>query len=84
MSESGRMFLINRKSGERFGPLAGEKGDVQFPSQVRGWGDVLDCRHVPYTEKSIDELKHFAEHIHKDFFLIDDHHISFRIKGSEV
>lgn len=82
MSESGVLYLIHHKTGERFGPLAGEKGDVAFPPQVRGWGEVLDCRHKPYTEKSIEELKHYAYHVRKDFLLIDNHHVSFRIKGS--
>lgn len=71
MSDSAaKQFLVKVEGEEVIGPIEGKKGDVTFPPQVRGWGDVLDARHKPYTEKELPAILHFAKHVHKPFVLV--------------
>ena len=65
--------MIEVDTGETFGPIAGSKGDLDFPEKVRGWSDVLDCRHKPYTDLERDALLHFAKHVNKFFLLVPEH-----------
>lgn len=70
MAEHGKQFLIDAETGQQQGPLGGSKGDVIFPEGIRGWSQVLDCRHTPYVDKPVDELRRFAQHVHKDYILV--------------
>ncbi len=72
MAESSKQYLVHAEEGTQFGPLSGTRGDVEFPSMVRGWSDVLDCRHKPYTGKTLAELRHFAHHVNKRFILVHE------------
>jgi len=72
MTEVSRQFLIHTEEGTQIGPLSGSKGDMEFPEEVRGWSDVLDCRHTPYTEKTLAELRHFAHHVNKTYILVPE------------
>ncbi|MEO1271107.1 MAG: hypothetical protein AAFX99_23700 [Myxococcota bacterium] len=65
------LFVIDVNTGDRLGPFQGDKGDVDFPAQVRGWSDVLDCRHHPYADMKLDTLRHYAHHVHKFFLLVE-------------
>ncbi len=70
MSEqAGKQFVVRVEDGEAF-EVQGEKGDIIFPEQVRGWGDVLDGRHPPYTDKTLPELLRYGKHVHKFFILV--------------
>ena len=42
-----------------------------FPDFVEGWTDVLDCRHPPYTDQSLDENCEIALHVRKPYILVD-------------
>ena len=68
--ESPDLFLIHVEHGARLGPVKASRGDVEFPAEVRGWSEVLDCRVRPYTDKSLDELLHFGNHVHKVYLLV--------------
>ena len=68
--ESSTLYLYDVETQERFGTAEVIGSDVYFPDGVRGWSDVLDCRHPPYTEKSIAENCHFAEHVHKMYIVV--------------
>ena len=72
-SDSDALFVIEVDTGETFGPITGSKGDLDFPEKVRGWSDVLDCRHKPYTDLDRDALLHFAKHVNKFFLLVPEH-----------
>jgi hypothetical protein len=72
MSGTERQFLIHVEEGTEIGPLKGSKGDMEFPIEVRGWSDVLDCRHTPYTEKTLTELRYFAHHVNKSYILVPE------------
>ena len=71
-ADTDKLYLIEVSSNEHFGPLSGSKGDIVFPEKVRGWSDVLDCRHKPSTEMDRDELVHYAEHVNKFFCLVEE------------
>lgn len=72
MADGGNLFVVRVSDGETTGPLGGSRGDVEFPSEVRGWSDVLDCRHPPYTEKDIAALRHYGVHVNKLFLLVPE------------
>jgi hypothetical protein len=69
MAGGGTQYVVRVEDGASF-EVQGEKGDITFPEQVRGWGDVLDCRHAPYTNKRPEELLRYAKHVHKFFILV--------------
>ncbi len=68
MADAGTLSLIEVKTGNRT-PTSGDQHDVRFPEDVQ-WGDVLDARHTPYTEKTVPELLHYAAHVHKKYILV--------------
>ena len=72
MADASNQYLIHVEEGTQLGPLKGTKGDMVFPEPVRGWSDVLDCRHTPYTEKTLAELRHFAHHVNKLYILVPE------------
>lgn len=67
---AGQQFLVRIEDGQQLGPIPGSKGDLTFPEEVRGWGDVVDCRHAPYLENNLDELLHLGGSIHKRYILV--------------
>ncbi|MEM1350684.1 MAG: hypothetical protein AAGI01_19130 [Myxococcota bacterium] len=69
-TESGSLFLFRTSDRTPFAQVQADRLDVYFPDEVQGWSDVLDCRVEPYTEHSIEENCHFAEHVHKKFILV--------------
>ncbi len=70
-----RLFLIDTDTCKRAGEatLAGQ--DVAFPEFVDGWTDVMDCRHPPYTDHSIEHNCKLADHVRKPFILVADSQI---------
>ncbi|MEC9441197.1 MAG: hypothetical protein VYE40_08860 [Myxococcota bacterium] len=66
-----QLFLYDTKTAQRDSEVEIVNGEPYFPEHVRGWSDVLDCRHPPYTEKSIEDNCHFADHVHKPFILVN-------------
>jgi len=68
--DSGPLFLFRASDHAQYAEVEGDRLDVFFPEDVQGWSDVLDCRVEPYTEQSIEENCHFAEHVHKKFILV--------------
>ena len=65
------LFVVRVEDGQTQGPLEGERGDVDFPKEVRGWSDVLDCRLHPYSEKDLAALRHYGTHVNKRFLLVE-------------
>jgi hypothetical protein len=64
------LFVVRVEDGHADGPLEGSRGDVVFPVAVRGWSDVLDCRLHPYSEKTLDDLRHYGVHVNKPYLLV--------------
>lgn len=69
MTSAAKQYVVRAEDGASF-EVQGEKGDIRFPEEVRGWGDVLDARHVPFEDKSLEELRHYTQRIHKVFVLV--------------
>ncbi len=76
MSDQTEHYLVEVETGRNLGPISGTMGDLEFPPQVGGWTDVLDCRHDPYSGMELEELRHFAEHVRKYFVLVDGEKLS--------
>ncbi len=70
-AEEDKLFIVS-VDGDVTGPLEGDRADIKFPANTGGWSMVLDCRHEPYTEKSLAELRHYADHVHKDYVLVTE------------
>lgn len=62
--------LIDVETCTRAGTASEGDRDVDFPSFVDGWTDILDCRHSPYTDQSLEEICEFADHVRKPFLLV--------------
>ncbi len=75
-SDDAKQILVEVNTGRRFGPIKGKMGDVPFPEEVRGWADVLDCRHGRYLDMGLQEIRHIAEHVHKHFVLVYEDRLS--------
>lgn len=77
MSNASSALYVVKADGDAYTPepVTGDKGDINFPEHVRGWSDVLDCRHTPYHDKPVEELRAFARHVHKFYILVTDGHI---------
>ena len=65
-----KLLIIDSETHEQVDEAHVEGSDVIFPDGINGWTDVVDCRHEPYTEQSIDELCEFAHHVRKHYVLI--------------
>lgn len=72
MTDGDGLFVVKVSDGATTGPLAGSRGDVQFPEEVRGWSDVLDCRLHPFAEKDLPQLRHFGAHVNKRYLLVSE------------
>jgi hypothetical protein len=72
MADSESVFVVKVADGEATGPLAGTRGDIEFPAEVRGWSDVLDCRLHPYCDKDIAALRHHGVHVGKLYLLVPE------------
>lgn len=68
-SSSEPFFLFDSTSVEEIAEVTSSGLDVYFPEGI-GWPEVLDCRIPPYTEKSIEENCHFADHVRKPYILV--------------
>jgi hypothetical protein len=79
MTSAAKQYVVRAEDGASF-EVQGEKGDIVFPEQVRGWGDVLDARHTPFDDKELDELRLYAKRIHKFFILVYEE----KLKATEV
>lgn len=75
MAES-KLYLYSADECIRFGEVQGRGGDVEFPTSVRAWTDVLDCRVEPYTEHSLAENCEIAHHVRKRFILVSEEQLS--------
>lgn len=65
-----RLVIIDTEDHARAGEARTSGQDVEFPDFVDGWTDVMDCRHPPYTEQSIDENCEIAHHVRKPYILV--------------
>lgn len=65
------LLLYETESCEKVGEAEETDQDIVFPDFVDGWPDVLDCRHPPYTDQSLDENCDFAVHVRKPYILVD-------------
>lgn len=75
MAESSkRLYLFDTATVEQIAEVESAGLDVLFPDSI-GWTQVLDCRIPPYTDKSIEENCHIAEHVRKQFILVTDSQI---------
>jgi len=73
-NSSEQLYLFDTTTDEQIAEVESEGLDVFFPSGI-GWTQVLDCRIPPYTEKSIEENCHIAEHVRKEYILVTDDQI---------
>jgi hypothetical protein len=71
-----KLYLYTTEDCARFGEARGRGGDVEFPPGVHDWTDVLDCRHAPYTDKSLAENCEIAHHVRKHYILVGEEQIS--------
>ena len=71
MAENNSVVLVDVMTGERLGSLSGSRGDLDFPAPVRGWVDVLDCRHGRYQDMDLDAIRHTAEHARKPYVVLN-------------
>ena len=71
MAQNNSAVLVDVMSGERLGVLSGSRGDLEFPESVRGWVDVLDCRHGRYLDMDLDAIRHIAEHARKAYIVLN-------------
>lgn len=77
------LYLYETKTAERDSEVELVNGEPFFPEHIRGWSDVLDCRHTPYTEKSIEENCDFADHVHKPYILVSASHLATQTPPTE-
>jgi hypothetical protein len=71
MQDSKLYFVVDAQTGLRR-PVAERGIDLVFPEGIRGWADVLDCRHPPFREKTLTELRQQAQGVNKPFVLIEE------------
>ena len=64
-------YLFDTETYAQVETATGHGGDVDFPASIGGWTEVLDCRHTPYTEKTIEENCNIARHVRKKYILIN-------------
>lgn len=69
-------YLFKAEDASRAGHANGHAGDVDFPTSVGGWTEVLDCRHTPYTEQTIAENCEFALGVRKVYILVNEAQLS--------
>lgn len=67
-----KLHLFDVQTFEKVATVEPKGLDVPFPDFVRGWSDVLDSRLSPYTEQTIEEICHFADHVNKKYILVTD------------
>ncbi|AWV88364.1 hypothetical protein [Bradymonas sediminis] len=69
-------YLFKSEDATRAETAVGHGSDVEFPATIGGWTEVLDCRHTPYTEKSIAENCEFAQTVRKVYILVNEAQLS--------
>lgn len=65
-----KLFVVDVHAPHPSTEVRAEGLDVYFPAFVRGWSDVLDARIAPYTSQKIEDICHFAAHVHKKYILV--------------
>jgi hypothetical protein len=71
-----KLYLYDTEDCTRFSEAFGRGSEVNFPPTVHSWTDVLDCRHAPYTGKSLAENCEIAHHVRKKYILVEEAQIS--------
>ena len=71
-----KLYLFDTEGCTRFGEAIGRGGEVTFPPGIDAWTDVLDCRHEPYTGKSLAENCELAHHVRKKYILVGEDQLS--------
>jgi hypothetical protein len=71
MSEESRL-LIYDVHGAQVGEADLVAGEVVFRNPEHRWTWVLDARHAPYSELSLADVLHRAEHANKRWVLVGD------------
>ena len=84
MATTGTLYLYETSSGEQYAEVEQDGLDVYFPSEVRGWSDVLDCRIPPYDGKSIEENCEYAIHVRKFYILVTEAQVEQSTPPKEV
>lgn len=64
------LAVIATEDCERAGFASEGERDVDFPTFIDGWTDILDCRHPPYSDQSLETNCEFAEHVRKPYLLV--------------
>lgn len=65
-----KLFVVDVHAPHTTTEVSSSGLDVYFPDFVRGWSDVLDARIAPYTSQQLEEICHFAAHVHKKYVLV--------------
>jgi hypothetical protein len=70
MKKGTTLLLYETDRCKRFAEVEADGLDVDFPPEVGSWSHVLDCRIEPYTEHTLEENCHLAQHVRKRFILV--------------
>lgn len=66
-----RLVIVDTEGQTSVGDARASGQDVEFPSFIDGWTDILDARHPPYTDQSLEELCSLAHHVRKPYLLVE-------------
>jgi len=67
---SNPLLLFDSETCERVGEAEIVEQNLKTPGDIFGWKDVMDCRHPPYTDNSVEENCHLADHVRKPYILV--------------
>jgi hypothetical protein len=71
MGDDTNLVLIDSKTCEPAGTAEQRDQDVYFPEAIDDWKHVLDCRHAPYPDHSLEHNCELAAHVRKPYILVD-------------
>lgn len=66
-----RLLLYDSGTAEQVGEAEIVEQNLRTPEEIYGWKDVMDCRHPPYTDNSVEENCHLADHVRKPYILVE-------------
>jgi len=65
------LLLFDSETAERVGEAEVVEQNLRTPGDIRGWKEVMDCRHPPYTDHSLEENCELADHVRKPYILVE-------------
>lgn len=71
MSDS-ELLIVDTDTAETVGRAELDDRDVVFPEGIDGWTAVLDARHPPYADRTLEENCEYAAHVRKPYLLVCD------------